>query len=407
MYTLFSKNVLCDKTIERFKKIKDPRVKQYFDIEKHYQNFEELNKYYEFTPFNLDKKIISPTIRKFIQSSKYRYPKCILRLFRNYSKYSKTLPSTSNEHVGLRAVTGDSHNTYYKLMLQHMTGLSKTNDIIRRVTYEGLKERRILMNELKKMDNVPKILRTFRNFTEVKTCVKKIMHDIISICKYDFPKMDNIHKELPRIHVHRSKPGEPKAYYVLPSVTCKYTRGNPNQRGKVVIQLSSLHNVDICDLTLILVHEVIPGHFYEFHNYPTDFYVSPYWFNEGWGLYVEKWIDRLGESYKKTRFIERLLRSVRCIIDPYIHTKNKSLTDCVNYMYVLMCGHMTRESCEQEVLRYICNPGQACSYLIGCKFIERMAKKHGRKNLYEFHDLLLRIGPSPMKYIKKKLSVGK
>jgi uncharacterized protein (DUF885 family) len=407
MYRKFTKRVLCDKDLKRFEKSKDPRIKQYFDLDHRYQNFEELNVYYEFTPFNVDKKMITPKIRKFIQTSQYRYPKCILRLFKNYPSKTNTLPSTSNEHVGLRAVTNDSRHIYYKFMLSHMTGLSKNKDIIRRVVSEGLNEHRNIVNELKKFNETPKILKSFKSFKEVKTCVKKIMHDIISICKYDFPKMDDIHKKLPRIHVHRSKPGEPKAYYVLPSVTCKYTRGNPNQRGKVVIQLTSLHNVDICDLTLILVHEVIPGHFYEFHNYPSDFYVSPYWFNEGWGLYVEKWIDRLGDSYKKTRLIERLLRATRCIIDPYIHTKNKSLTDCIDKMYKLMCGHMTRDACKQEVLRYICNPGQACSYLNGCKFIERMAKKRGRMSLYDFHDLLLRIGPGPMKYVKKKLLAGK
>jgi hypothetical protein len=36
-----------------------------------------------------------------------------------------------------------------------------------------------------------------------------------------------------------------------------------------------------------------------------------------------------------------------------------------------------------------------------------MAKKRGRMSLYDFHDLLLRIGPGPMKYVKKKLLAGK
>ena len=83
--------------------------------------------------------------------------------------------------------------------------------------------------------------------------------------------------------------------------------------------------------------------------------------------------------------------------------KNKSLSQCVNKMYSLLNGHMTRRFCKEEVLRYICNPGQACSYMIGCKFIERMSKRRGSITLKEFHHKLLSIGPSPMKYLKKKL----
>lgn len=403
MYKKFSKHVLCEQNLKKYEKSKDLRIKQYFDIDNQYQNFDELNKFHDLTPFNLEKKVITPTIRKFIETSKYRYPKCILKLYKNYSK---SLPSTSDQHVGVRSLVHDSKDKYYKLMLEHMTGLPK-NNIIRRVVSAGLEEHRKIVTELKKYKNTPKALKSFKNFEEVKLFVKETLQRIVTTFKNDFPNLEESHKKLPRIHVHRSKPGEPKAYYVIPVVSCKYTRGDPKQRGKVVIQLTSLNNVDIGDLTLILVHEVLPGHFYEFHNYPNEFYVSPYWFNEGWGLYVEKWIDQFGDSYKKARLIERLLRATRCIIDPYIHTKNRSLTDCVNKMYTLLCGHMTRRFCKEEVLRYICNPGQACSYLIGCKFIERMCKKRGDLTLKQFHNKLLSIGPSPMKFVKKKLVTHK
>ncbi len=399
MYKKFAKHVLCDRQLKKYKNVKDTRIKQYFEVERQFQNFEELNYFYEKCPYNLDSKVLTPELVKFFMNSTYLYPRCIMNIFKNIKKYPEII-STSNKHVGCKAIAGSQGIEYYKLLLSQMTGLSQKN-IVQRVIQQGSKERQYILHELSTLSDIKPLRMSFRSFSEVHVHVKKILHDIISICKDDFPKLKDIHKKLPRIHIHRTKPGEPRAYYILPGVTCKYTRGNPNQRGKVVVQLDSLHNVDITDLTVVLAHEVIPGHFYEFKKYPYDFYVSPYWFNEGWGLYVEKWCDHFGKSYYRSRLIERLLRSVRCIIDPYIHTKNRSYKECCTKMYELMSGYLSYRECCSEVLRYMCNPGQACSYLIGCKFIEKISKNH--KNLYKFHDRLLRIGPAPMKYLKKKL----
>jgi uncharacterized protein (DUF885 family) len=117
--------------------------------------------------------------------------------------------------------------------------------------------------------------------------------------------------------------------------------------------------------------------------------------SEGWALYVERlaveqgWYEgdvagRLGALSSE------LFRAKRLVVDTGLHAKRWTRQQAIDYGISV-----------SEVERYVVNPGQACSYMIGMLRIVELREKAkaalGKKfTLPAFHDVVLRTGTVPL-----------
>jgi uncharacterized protein (DUF885 family) len=159
-------------------------------------------------------------------------------------------------------------------------------------------------------------------------------------------------------------------------------------------------------------HETVPGHHFQialevedkdlprfrqiraFGNVPA--------FSEGWGLYAER---LAAESGWYGDDIEGLLgqldyelfRARRLVVDTGLHAKHWTRQQAID--------HGIEAS---EVERYVVNPGQACSYMIGelkiVELRERARKALGdRFSLREFHNVVLKTGSVPLEILERQV----
>ena len=163
-----------------------------------------------------------------------------------------------------------------------------------------------------------------------------------------------------------------------------------------------------------IVHEGYPGHHLQLsiaNRHLSIIRKSFYdnFFIEGWALYCEELMvhsgiykDTLGAIINALRGVR--FRAVRIIIDVMLQTRQYSYEDAVNFMVTTLKGNPIFYA--REVKRYITDPGQASSYLVGKLQIldllddykKAMADKFILKN---FHDKLISHGSIPIKLIRR------
>ncbi len=129
---------------------------------------------------------------------------------------------------------------------------------------------------------------------------------------------------------------------------------------------------------------------------------------EGQALYTEKIAAELGlyetELEKFAQLNAEMERAVRLVVDTGIHAKGWSRDEALHYYR----AHTTfgAQTAENEIDRYIANPGQALSYMAGLLEIEAMRAKAerelgGRFDLRSFNAALLSVGgDAPMAAVK-------
>jgi hypothetical protein len=168
-----------------------------------------------------------------------------------------------------------------------------------------------------------------------------------------------------------------------------------------------------------VVHEGYPGHHLQIsiaNNHPSLIRKSwyDYFFIEGWALYCEEFMahtdlfsdDTLGaiiNSLYGVRF-----RAARVIVDVKLNTKEFTYEDAVTFMRETLGGDSTFYA--REVRRYITDPGQASSYLIGkiqiLNLLEDYKDVKGEYfDLKTFHDELLSHGSIPVALLRRALGI--
>jgi uncharacterized protein (DUF885 family) len=165
-------------------------------------------------------------------------------------------------------------------------------------------------------------------------------------------------------------------------------------------------------------HEAVPGHHFQGALQAEDaslprflrdrIFGSNSAIGEGWGLYAERlaaeqgWYDGdptglLGQMQMA------LFRARRLVVDTGLHAKHWTRAQAVEYL-----GPLPGLSSESEVDRYVSNPGQACSYMIGeLKIVELREKARaalgGRFSLAEFHNRVLGAGRVPLDVLEQDI----
>jgi uncharacterized protein (DUF885 family)/quercetin dioxygenase-like cupin family protein len=165
-------------------------------------------------------------------------------------------------------------------------------------------------------------------------------------------------------------------------------------------------------LRSLLYHEGVPGHHFQialegenrglprFRTVRAFGVISA--FNEGWGLYAER-LAAESDWYKDDpigligALDSELFRARRLVVDTGIHAKHWTRQQAIDYGIEA-----------SEVERYVVNPGQACSYMIGeLKILElrdKAKKALGEKfDIREFHSTVLSAGTLPLELLEKQV----
>jgi uncharacterized protein (DUF885 family)/quercetin dioxygenase-like cupin family protein len=165
-------------------------------------------------------------------------------------------------------------------------------------------------------------------------------------------------------------------------------------------------------LRSLVYHEGVPGHHFqialEAENRALPRFRTVRAFggvsalSEGWGLYAER-LAAESDWYKDDptgllgQLDDELFRARRLVVDTGIHAKHWTRQQAIDYGIEA-----------SEVERYVVNPGQACSYMIGeLKILELRDKAKmalGDKfNIREFHSAVLGAGTLPLDLLEKQV----
>lgn len=190
----------------------------------------------------------------------------------------------------------------------------------------------------------------------------------------------------------------PNAMYMAPS-----TRG---RKGTFHINLRDVKENPTYMMETLAMHEGEPGHHYQF-QYMVDkklplhriYGFASTAFVEGWALYAESLSESDDPPTKFGRLTMEMFRAVRLVVDTGIHYYGWSYQKAFQYMKKHVKG-MTVTELETELIRYICDPGQAVAYKIGERFFKAKSKEYGN-DLKKFHDDVLQYGVVPLEMLKR------
>jgi uncharacterized protein (DUF885 family) len=164
-------------------------------------------------------------------------------------------------------------------------------------------------------------------------------------------------------------------------------------------------------------HEAIPGHHLQLalpleldlHPVLGELEVTAY--SEGWGLYAERLADEMGLYATPLQHIGMLtldsLRAGRLVVDTGIHAKGWSRQRAIDFLYDHTA--LSRRNVEAEIDRYIADPGQAASYMVGRLEIDRLraeaaTRLGNRFSIQGFHDTILHGGMTPLNELARRIN---
>jgi uncharacterized protein (DUF885 family) len=165
-------------------------------------------------------------------------------------------------------------------------------------------------------------------------------------------------------------------------------------------------------------HEAVPGHHFQGALQAEDTTLPRFLrdrvfgnnsaIGEGWGLYAERiaaeqgWYE--GDAVGLLGQLDAaIFRARRLVVDTGMHAKHWTRQQAVDYL-----GPNPVGSAESEIDRYVANPGQACSYMIGeLKIVELRERARAalgaRFSLREFHNVVLGAGRVPLDILEQSV----
>jgi uncharacterized protein (DUF885 family) len=195
-----------------------------------------------------------------------------------------------------------------------------------------------------------------------------------------------------------------------------YTGPSPDggRGGTCHVNLSDPSFWTQANLEATIFHESVPGHHLqvalagELGLHPVLGELELTSFGEGWALYAERLADEMSLYSGPLQQLGMLtldsLRAARLVIDTGIHARGWSRDEAIETL--AGCTALTRRALEAEVDRYISDPGQATSYMVGRLELERLrrvAEKRldDRFALSAFHDAVLSNGTVPLQELAR------
>ncbi|MBU2339933.1 MAG: DUF885 domain-containing protein [Alphaproteobacteria bacterium] len=191
-----------------------------------------------------------------------------------------------------------------------------------------------------------------------------------------------------------------------------YNRPAPDgsRPGIFYVNLADMNQVNRIQTDAIAAHEGAPGHHFqiaraqELQGLPKFRRFGGYSaYTEGWALYTERLADEMGVyTTPEQRFgmlSLQMWRAIRLVLDTGIHSKRWSREQAIDYFRANSPN--SERDIRKEVDRYINNPGQATSYMIGqlkiAELRDRAERELGpRFDIRAFHEAVLGQGALPL-----------
>jgi uncharacterized protein (DUF885 family) len=204
----------------------------------------------------------------------------------------------------------------------------------------------------------------------------------------------------------------PFAYYYPPSI-------DGSRPGIYYVNTYDLPSRTFSKLATTTYHEAAPGHHFQialemehpdlpvFRRLGSRLVGGA--FVEGWGLYSEHLADEMGlfrnEAERFGMFDAMAWRAARLVVDTGIHAKQWTREQGVKQM---LAAGLSDTDANIETNRYITWPGQALTYKVGQREIERLRAELSRRDgsrfdLKGFHDAVIGHGSLPLATLAREL----
>jgi uncharacterized protein (DUF885 family) len=204
----------------------------------------------------------------------------------------------------------------------------------------------------------------------------------------------------------------PFAYYFPPAI-------DGSRSAIYYVNAYDLPSRTYTKLATTTYHEAVPGHHFQitlemenpdlntFRRLGSRMVGGAY--VEGWGLYSEKLADQMGLYRSEAERFGMLdavaWRAARLVVDTGLHALRWERQRSIDF---LLKAGLSETDATIETDRYICWPGQALTYKIGQREIERlrdelMARDGSRFDLRAFHDAILGHGSLPLATLASEL----
>ncbi|WP_448500955.1 DUF885 domain-containing protein [Sphingomonas sp.] len=199
-----------------------------------------------------------------------------------------------------------------------------------------------------------------------------------------------------------------------------YNRPAPDgsRPGIYYMNLADMTQVQRIQTAGISVHEGAPGHHFqiarqqELQGLPKFRLFGGYSaYSEGWGLYTERLGKEMGayeDPYAEFGMLSlQMWRAIRLVTDTGLHHKRWTREQAQQYFRDN--SSVSERDLVKEVDRYINNPGQATSYMIGqLKIAELRARAEQRLgdrfDIRDFHEAILANGPMPLAILEEQVN---
>jgi uncharacterized protein (DUF885 family) len=166
-------------------------------------------------------------------------------------------------------------------------------------------------------------------------------------------------------------------------------------------------------------HEAAPGHHFQITLEMENPHLNTFRrlgarmvggaYVEGWGLYSERLADEMGlfrnEAERFGMLDAQAWRAARLVVDTGLHALRWPRQRSIDFLK--MAG-LSDTDAEIETDRYICWPGQALTYKIGQREIEKLRRDLSQRDgsgfdLRAFHDAVLGHGSLPLATLSREL----
>jgi uncharacterized protein (DUF885 family) len=221
------------------------------------------------------------------------------------------------------------------------------------------------------------------------------------------PKADCIVKAVEPYREQESAP----AFYMPPAL-------DGSRQGEYYINTFQPQERQLHKIAAITYHEATPGHHFqigieqELEGLPRFRTVGSRMvgvaYVEGWGLYAERLADEMGlyaDELERFGMLDtQAFRAARLVVDSGLHAFGWSREKAIEFMH--QRGSLPMVDAAIEVDRYTIWPGQALSYKMGQREIQRARDEVSRTmgdrfDLRAFHDEVLGHGSLPLATLRR------
>ncbi len=204
----------------------------------------------------------------------------------------------------------------------------------------------------------------------------------------------------------------PFAYYYPPTT-------DGSRSGIYYASTYDLPSRSYSKLASTTYHEAVPGHHFQIAMEMENENLSTFRrlgsrlvggaYVEGWGLYSERLADEMGlfrnEAERFGMLDAMAWRAARLVVDTGLHALRWPRQRSIEF---LRGAGLSDTDAEIETDRYICWPGQALTYKVGQREIERLratieARDGSAFDLRAFHDAVLGHGSLPLATLSREL----